>query len=71
VAVVIAGITLIALFLNQDYRIGVVGALVWFLLGIVYFQFRGRKCLVLAPEEEFAQTAAGAITGSDVRTSVR
>ncbi|MDQ1471161.1 MAG: ethanolamine permease [Bryobacterales bacterium] len=70
VAIVIAGITLIALFMNQDYRIGVVGALVWFLLGILYFQLRGRKHLVLAPEEQFAQAAAEAATGSDVRARV-
>ncbi len=53
-AIVIAGVTLITLFLNQDYRFGVLGAAVWFLLGILYFRFHGRKQLVLAPEEEFA-----------------
>jgi hypothetical protein len=35
-----------------------VGAAVWFVAGILYFQFHGRKYLVLAPEEEFARAAA-------------
>jgi ethanolamine permease len=53
-AILIAGVTLVALFLNSDYRLGVIGAGIWFLLGILYFQFHGRKNLVLAPEEKFA-----------------
>jgi len=69
IAMVIAAVTLLALFLNRDYRIGVVGALIWFLLGIGWFQVRGRKCLVLAPEEEFARAAAAReLTRSDVPT---
>jgi ethanolamine permease len=56
-AIVISLVTLAALFLNSDYRFGVVGAGVWFLLGILYFQFHGRKQLVLAPEEKFALEA--------------
>ena len=35
----------------------VVGAAVWFLLGIAWFQIHGRKGLVLAPEEQFAIAA--------------
>ncbi len=53
-AILIAGVILVALFLNSDYRLGVIGAGIWFLLGILYFQFHGRKNLVLAPEEKFA-----------------
>jgi ethanolamine permease len=53
-AILIAGVTLVALFLNSDYRLGVIGAGIWFLLGIVYFQLHGRKNLILAPEEKFA-----------------
>lgn len=51
---VIAALTLATLFLNRDYRLGVVGAGVWFLLGIAYFALYARKRLVLSPEEEFA-----------------
>lgn len=54
----IAAVTLAALFLNPDYRPGVLGAALWFLLGVVYFLAYGRRRLVLAPEEEFAQSHA-------------
>ena len=54
IAMLIAGITLITLFLNPDYNKGVWGAAVWFALGIAYFAFYARKRLVLSPEEEFA-----------------
>ena len=53
-ALTIAGVTLVLLFLNPDYSVGVYGCALWFLAGIGYFAFRGRKNLVLAPEEEFA-----------------
>jgi ethanolamine permease len=56
-AILIAGTTLVTLFLNPDYRFGVVGAAVWLLIGILWFQLRGRKYLILAPEEEFAIAA--------------
>ena len=55
VALWIAAVTLVALFVNPAYNKGVIGAAVWFLLGILYFAFRGRHQLVLAPEEEFAE----------------
>lgn len=54
VAIVISAVTLIVLFLNPDYNKGVIGAAVWFALGIAYFAFYARKRLVLSPEEEFA-----------------
>jgi ethanolamine permease len=54
----ISVVTLVTLFLNRDYRLGVVGAAVWFVAGILYFQFYGRHHLVLSPEEEFARAAA-------------
>jgi ethanolamine permease len=47
-------ITLVVLFGNPDYNKGVIGAAVWFVLGIVYFAVHGRHGLVLAPEEEAA-----------------
>jgi ethanolamine permease len=55
IAIMIASITLIVLFLNPDYNKGVYGAAVWFGLGLAYFAFYARKRLVLSPEEEFAQ----------------
>jgi ethanolamine permease len=53
----IAIATLGALFLSADYRPGVLGAAIWFLAGIVWFGWRGRRQLVLAPEEQFAEEA--------------
>jgi ethanolamine permease len=50
----ISAVTLVTLFVNPDYNRGVIGAAVWFLLGIAYFAFYARKNLVLSPEEEFA-----------------
>ena len=54
VAGVIALATLATLFRNADYNKGVIGAAVWFALGIAYFALHARKRLVLAPEEEAA-----------------
>lgn len=54
-AMLLATVTMVTLFLNPDYRIGVVGAAVWFVLGVAYFAFYARYRLILAPEEEFAQ----------------
>ena len=54
IAGVIALVALVSLFLNADYRPGVVGVLIYFLIGIVYFAVAGRHKLVLSPEEEFA-----------------
>jgi ethanolamine permease len=53
----IAFATLGALFLSADYRPGVLGAAVWFLGGIGWFARRGRRRLVFAPEEQFAEEA--------------
>jgi ethanolamine permease len=54
IAGVIALVALVSLFLNEDYRPGVYGTLVYFIIGIIYFAVRGRHKLVLSPEEEFA-----------------
>ena len=54
IAGVIALVALVSLFLNADYRPGVVGTLIYFLIGIAYFAIAGRHKLVLSPEEEFA-----------------
>jgi ethanolamine permease len=53
---VIAVISLISLYLNTSYRPGVVGTLIYFLIGVAYFAIVGRHRLVLSPEEEFALT---------------
>jgi ethanolamine permease len=66
VAGAIALITLAALFVNRDYRPGVVGAAIWFVAGIAWCALVGRKRLVLAPEERFAEEAwANTATPSD------
>ena len=56
IAGVIAVISLISLYANEAYRPGVVGTLIYFAVGIVYFALVGRNRLVLSPEEEFALT---------------
>ncbi|MBI4615609.1 MAG: ethanolamine permease [Planctomycetes bacterium] len=53
-ALAISALTLVFLFLNADYRYGVVGAAVWYGLGLVYFAAWGRRRLVKSPEEAFA-----------------
>jgi ethanolamine permease len=54
VAAAIAALTLFTLFRNPDYNKGVIGAGIWFLLGLTYYAAIGRHRLVLAPEEESA-----------------
>ena len=56
IAGAIALVALVSLFLNEDYRPGVYGTLVYFMIGIIYFAVRGRHKLVLSPEEEFAMS---------------
>ncbi|HUL08678.1 MAG TPA: ethanolamine permease [Candidatus Acidoferrum sp.] len=56
VCTLIAVICLIAMFLNEAYRPGLYGAVVWYVLGVLYFAFIGRHKLVLSPEEEFAMS---------------
>ena len=56
IAAVLALVCLISLYLNEDYRPGVIGTLIYFLLGVLYFAIAGRRRLVLSPEEEFALT---------------
>jgi ethanolamine permease len=53
-ALAIAVVTLVTLFRNPDYNRGVIGAAVWFILGIVYYAGHARHRLVLAPEEKAA-----------------
>ena len=56
-ALVICAAALLFLFLNPDYNKGVLGAAVWYFLGLLYFATYARKRLVKAPEEAFAETA--------------
>ncbi len=60
VSMLLAAVTLVTLFLNRDYRPGVIGAAVWFVLGIGYFALYGSKRLVLSPEEKFAEEVRSA-----------
>jgi ethanolamine permease len=53
---VIALFSLAACFWRDDYRPGVVGVAIFYLLALAYFAVRGRHQLVLSPEEEFALT---------------
>jgi len=56
IALVIAVVTLVALFVvDEDYRLGALGALIWYVAGLIYFAVYARKRLVLAPEEQFAE----------------
>jgi ethanolamine permease len=65
----IALITLAALFINRDYRPGVVGAAIWFAAGIAWFALVGRKRLVYAPEEKFAEEAWANTETANIDTS--
>lgn len=56
VAGLIALVTLVFLFLNNDYRVGVYGCAVWFAMGLAYFAFYARHRMILSPEEEFAMS---------------
>jgi ethanolamine permease len=60
IALGIALVTLVALFVTDPiYRKVVVGAAVWYGLGLLWFALYARRKLVLAPEESFARTAHG------------
>jgi ethanolamine permease len=55
----LAVVTLIVLFVvDPVYRKVVIGAAIWFALGLVYFAVWGRRRLVFSPEEEFAARCA-------------
>ena len=67
VALVIACVTLVALFVSDPvYQKVVVGALLWYALGLLYFALHARKGLVLAPEESFAIAVRNESAGKDV-----
>jgi len=54
IAMAIAAVTLTAQFADPVYRQGVMGAALWYAVGIAYFAAFGRHRLVRSPEEEFA-----------------
>jgi ethanolamine permease len=56
VAGVIAIVSLVTMFTNDDYRPGLYGVAAYYVLGVLYFAVAGRHRLVLSPEEEFALT---------------
>ncbi len=56
IAGLIALVTLVFLFLNNDYRVGVYGCAIWFAMGLAYFAFYARHRMILSPEEEFAMS---------------
>ena len=57
-ALVIAAVTLGALFIvDEVYQKVVIGAAIWYVLGLLYFALHGRHHLVLSPEEEVAVRA--------------
>ncbi len=56
VGAAIALVSLIAIFWNDDYRPGVYGVAIFYVVAVAYFAVAGRHRLVLSPEEEFAMT---------------
>jgi ethanolamine permease len=54
VALVISVVALVSLFLNPEFRQGVVGVALWFLAGLAYFWLYARHRMVRSPEEAFA-----------------
>ena len=54
VALAISLLALVTLFLNPDFRVGVIGVALWFIAGLAYFAFYARKRMILSPEEAFA-----------------
>jgi ethanolamine permease len=65
-ALAIAALTLVTLFVSDPvYQRVVLGAAVWFALGMAYFAIRGRHQLVYSPEEAFAVAAHAAAARGD------
>jgi ethanolamine permease len=57
IAGIIALVSLVTMFTNDDYRPGLYGVAAYYVLGVIYFAIAGRHRLVLSPEEEFALTS--------------
>jgi ethanolamine permease len=56
IAAAIALVALGAILQNPDYRPGVYGTAIFYVVAVAYFAIAGRHRLVLSPEEEFAVT---------------
>ena len=56
IAAAIALVSLAAILQNPDYRPGVYGTAIFYVVAVAYFAVAGRHRLVLSPEEEFAMT---------------
>lgn len=54
IALVISLVALVMLFLNPDFRAGVIGVACWFIAGLAYFALYARKRMIRSPEEAFA-----------------
>jgi ethanolamine permease len=55
IALILAVIAAVSTFINPDYRPGVIGVVVFYVVGLLYFGLYSRHRLVAeAPEEEFA-----------------
>jgi ethanolamine permease len=54
--IVIALLTLWYQLQDPKYQKAVYAVAIFYMLGIVYFAFYGRKQLILSPEEEFAMS---------------
>ena len=58
IALIVAIVTLVALFVTDPiYQKVVIGAAVWYGLGLLWFALYARHKLVLSPEESFARSA--------------
>ena len=73
-ALLIALFTLVSLFLNTDYRLGVVGCAIWYGLAVIYFGVYARRYMVRSPEEEFAlgscvRRRSGVAAGAEQRVT--
>ena len=65
VALLISAVTFAALFsADPVYQKVAIGAAVWYVLGLLYFAFVGRRHLVYSPEEAFALQARSQETKS-------
>ncbi|MEQ9450661.1 MAG: amino acid permease [Pseudomonadales bacterium] len=53
-ALLIAAFALVMLFVNPDFRLGVIGVALWFVAGLGYFAFYARRRMIRSPEEAFA-----------------
>ncbi|MCZ6657915.1 MAG: amino acid permease [Gammaproteobacteria bacterium] len=54
IALIISVVALVTLFLNADFRQGVIGVALWFVAGLAYFGFYARHRMIRSPEEVFA-----------------